>query len=227
MTKAGLLCIVSFGVFAFVIFSPGFSFERPGTEISDVARLAVVNKRAESGEIRDSAPLFLPTSWNFGVNVTPKELVLEEPKFLPRKGSSVDASTPKAIELKNVQDVPPIEDALEVSSWEITRDFGFGKMSVPQVVGPVQSAVRIFSVESGKEIFSGELIGVEGDAPDMLIAPAEFIVGVASGYGRPQLAVVRSCGNIEYDKQISKAASRLLTTLNLPRGMYRIVIDLR
>lgn len=227
MTKAGLLCTVSFGVFAFVIFSPGFSFERPKTEISDVARLAVVNKRAESGELRDSAPLFLPTNWNFGVNVSPKELALEEPKFLPVRSSSSETSAPKAIELKNVQDVPLVEDALEMSSWEITRDFGFGEMDVPEVIAPIQSVVRIFSVETGEEIFSGELVGVEGDAPDMLIAPAEFIVGVASGYGRPQLAVVRSCGNIEYDKQISRAASRLLTSLSLPRGMYRIIVDLR
>ena len=66
MTKAGLACVVAFGLLAFVIFSPGFSFRMPQEKPSRAASVNFAEGYAEAAFFKDSEPLFLPTRWNFG-----------------------------------------------------------------------------------------------------------------------------------------------------------------
>lgn len=226
LTKATSASVVVLGVLAFVIFSPGFTFKKVDQN-HGIARIGVGSGSVDAGVFKDSEPLFLPTVRNFGAGKTPDELKLQETSFLPFGSLAAQTSANTAMNFKYKLEPPAVEDALGLEAWGIARNFGAGEMNLPHVAGDAESTIRVINAETGECVFSGVLVGVSGDDAQILLAPAEFIGGVASGYGRPQIATVSSCGSAALDKQISARASSLLTALNLNRGIYRILVELR
>lgn len=236
MTQAALVCVVLFGILAFAIFSPGLAFEQNSSaEQSQVAVLGISENYVETGVFQDSEPLFLPTRWNFGAADSPKELSLSEQALLPfREMLFLGASeTGLALDLQISQTPAAPANALGNETWDIARGFGTGTLSFApdaeknSAAVPVKTRVRVENADSGKTVFSGTLEGIYGDAQQMLLAPAEFLCGIASGYGLPRVVIVSSCGDISRDRQIEKSVSALLSSLNLGRGVYRIFVDLR
>lgn len=232
LTLAALICVVLFGIFAFVIFSPGLAFEQnSASDRPQVAVLGISENYVETGIFRDSEPLFLPTRRNFGAEDAPKELALGEQALMPfREMLFLGAGeTGIALDLQISQTPAAAADALGNDAWDIARGFGAGTLAFSDEAAavPAKTRVRVQNADSGESVFSGVLEGVDGDAQQMLLAPAEFLCGIASGYGLPRVVIVSSCGDIDRDRQVEKAVSALLGSLNLGRGVYRIFVDLR
>lgn len=235
LTRAALVCIVLFGILAFVIFSPGLAFEKSPSSRPQVAVLSVAERYVESGIFQDSEPLFLPTSRNFGASEAPKELSLNEEALLPF-GEMLflgSGENEPALALKTNQVPAAASDALGADAWEISTGFGTGTLSFVDDAAyeiaavPVKTRVRVENANSGELVFNGILEGVSGDAEQILLAPTELLCGIASGYGLPRVVIVSSCGDIDRDRQIEKSVSALLSSLSLGRGVYRIFVDLR
>lgn len=229
MTKAALVCIVLCGVLAFVVFSPGFSFATTKEPASAVASVEIGESYAQSGIFQDSEPLFLPTHWNFGADVSPKELTFQDSSFLPFGEMLFLGTQPSepAMKLKHAQIPPAVENALGADAWSIARGFGAGTLDVPAVSETPVSRIRIEDASTGKIVFGGELPEIHGEDDGMLVAPAEFLCGIASDLGAPRVMTVRSSGSSEHDAEMGNAAESLLSKLGCPRGIYRIFIDPR
>ena len=164
--------------------------------------------------------------WNFENGKKPKELNLRETSFLPFGEilSLYDAS--KVIHLENEQALPTAEEALGADAWPISRGFS----ASPDFTGEmspvaIKTKIRIIEANTGKTVFSGTLDGLENDSSSALLVPAEFFCGIASGFGKPNVMTIRSCGNTERDKAIIAEASDIVSSLRLNAGIFRIVVD--
>lgn len=229
MTKAGLICIVLFGVLAFAIFSPGFSFSPKKAETAPAATLEISSSYAETGVFEDSEPLFLPTRWNFGTTTAPEELRLQRASFLPfAELLFTGTSAPEAaMKLKYDQTPPRADEALGADAWAIARGFGAGTLDLPAAAKQTGTRVRIENAETGAVVFEGEMPGISGDDERMLLAPAEFLCGITSGFGEPRVLTVASCGDPARDAQIRSGTAEILKKLELHGGIYSIFVDLR
>lgn len=225
LTKAALVGIVLWVILAFVVFSPGFTFAPTGGIPAKVSSLAVSEKTSEAGIFRDSEPLFLPTLRNFGTENIPKELTLRETSFLPFGEILSLYSASEVIRPKSAQRLPKAEDALGPDAWHLGRGFSAVADTAEHPVAAVGTLVRIEDADTGEVVFEGELEGVVNDSDTMLLVPAEFFCGIASGFGKPTVMTVRSCGNTERDSQIIEATSKILNSLKLNAGLFRIFVD--
>lgn len=228
MTKAGLACVVAFGLLAFVIFSPGFSFRMPQEKPSRAASVNFAEGYAEAAFFKDSEPLFLPTRWNFGAEISPKELRLREPSFLPFGElflATRDAAS--AMPLKYAQTPPRAEDALGADAWAIARGFGTGTPVVPAAPEAAQgNGVRVVDAVSGETLFAGTL-DVSVDDARTLFAPAEYFCGLAFAEDAPHVLTVRSCGSTDADARVAEAVAALMKSLAPGKGIFRIFVELR
>lgn len=229
MTKAGLACIALFGALAFVLFSPGFSFSSEKTDAAPASALEITGRYAETGVFEDSEPLFLPTRWNFGAAEEPAELRLPRAAFSPLSESLLPApaAPDSAIKLKYDRTPPRADEALGADAWPIARGFGAGTLALPAAAKDAGTRVRVENAETGDVVFEGEAAEISGEDERMLLAPAEFLCGVASGFDAPRAMPVRSCGNADLDARIGREAEALLKKLRLRRGVYRVFVDLR
>lgn len=226
MTKVWLVCIVLWVILAFVVFSPGFTFAPVGGIPAAVATLTVSDRaEVEAGVFRDSEPLFLPTQWNFGAEKKPVGLNLRETSFMPFGEILSQYNAIEVIRPKNAQEIPPAEKALGADAWALGR--GFGVSGEPEDMHPraVKTLVRILEADSGKVVFSGELEDIDCESERMLLVPSEFFCGIASGYGKPRVMTVVSCGDVERDRKIIESSAKIVNSLKLNAGVYRICVD--
>ncbi len=225
MTKAALVCIVLWAVLAFVVFSPGFTFAPADGVPAEVASVCVSEKGSESGIFRDSEPLFLPTQWNFGASEKPEGLSVRETSFMPFGEMLFRYNATEVIRLKNEQKMPTAEEALDAEAWRLGRGFGAASESPDLPEEEVKTLVLIEEADSGKVVFAGALEGIGCESEKMLLVPSEFFCGIASGYGKPRVMTVVSCGDVERDKKIIEATAGIVNSLNLNVGLYRIRVD--
>lgn len=234
MTKAALACIVLSGIFAFVIFSPGFSMHSPAKGVPAPASVSLAEGYENSGVYRDSEPLFLPTSRNFGADISPEALHLREKSFLPFGGLlSIDLqNTELSLRLRNEQ-IPPLpENAFGADSWEIAKKFAVGetdsdaeKIAAANAERP-SARVRIADAETGQIIYAGKLSSLgEYDDGEMLFAPAEYFCDIAFPAGTPRVFTVRSCGDVEVDAKIAAETAEILRKHVRRQGLFRIFAD--
>ena len=226
MTKAALVCIVLWGVLAFVVFSPGFTLAPADTVPAKVVKVSVSDGAdREAGIFRDSEPLFLPTSWNFGAEKMPEGLILRETSFLPFGEMLSHHNAVEVLRLKNEQPIPAAEQALGAEAWGPARGFASASESPDLPDEPVKTMARIRDADTGKIVFAGELKGIGRESDRMLLVPSEFFCGIASGYGKPRVMIVTSCGDVERDNKIIEATSKIINSLKLNAGVYRICVD--
>ncbi|MBE6401917.1 MAG: hypothetical protein E7037_07845 [Verrucomicrobia bacterium] len=226
MTKAAVGCIVLWAILAFVVFSPGFTFAPADVVPAKVSSLAVAERVSEAGIFQDSEPLFLPTALNFENGKKPKELNLRETSFLPFGEILALYDATKVIHLEKEQILPTAEEALGADAWPISRGFSVAP-DCTEEMSPVaiKTKIRIEEANTGKTVFSGTLEGIENDSASMIPVPAEYFCGIASGFGKPNVMTIRSCGNTERDKAIIEKASKIVSGLRLNAGIFRIVVE--
>ena len=234
LTKAALVCIVLFGISAFVIFSPGFSMRPLKKDVPAPAPVSVAEGYENSGAYRDSEPLFLPTARNFGADVSPEALRLREKSFLPFGGLlSIDLQSAElSLRLQNEQ-IPPLpENAFGADSWEIAKKFALGETdSDAEKIAAAnadrsRAALRIADAETASIVYSAPLATLgEYDNGQTLFAPAEYFCDIAFPAGTPRVFTVHSCGNAELDAKISAEAAEILRKHVRRCGLFRIFAD--
>lgn len=232
MTKAALVCVVIIGIFAIFVFAPGFSFEKKNVSETQgsVATISVSKNYAEVAEFHDFEPLFFPTHWNFGSEILTNELGANYEVFLPFGATLIGQSErSSALRLKEALALPDVGNALGAEAWRIARGFGRAQLDATKT-GPVpvaKTSIRIENLDNNKIVFAGTLDGVSGNAQQALPAPAELFCGLIFEYVRPRVVTVHSCGDADLDAKIEQETSTLMDSLNLARGVYRIIVEPR
>lgn len=231
LTKAALVCVVLFGVLAFVIYSPGFSLRFSEKEISKVSSVNFTEGTTEAAIYQDSEPLFLPTRRNFGAEISPDALSLQEKSFLPfGELLSLDLNSAElSLPLRNEQIPPPAGSAFGADSWGIARGFASGiwggKKNAAEEKKPC-ARLSITDAATGRTVYAGRLSTVEESDDDgqTLFAPAEYFCDVAFPTGKPRVFTVRSCGDAELDAKIAAETAEILRLHVRRSGVFRIFV---
>ena len=231
LTKAALVCVVLFGVLAFVFFSPGFSFRFSENQLSNAVSVNFTKNCSEAAIYRDSEPLFLPTRRNFGAEISPDALSLQEKSFLPfGEMLSLDLKSAElSLPLRNDQTPPSAGVAFGPDSWGIAGEFGRGvwggKKNAPADEKKSRARLSIADAASGRIVYAGRLsVLAADDDGQTLFAPAEYFCDVAFPTGTPRVFTVRSCGDTELDAKIAAETAEILRRDVRVRGIFRIFV---
>lgn len=186
-------CAVSF------FFSPRATF--PQSPCGNVAcpSISVEEIMSDEEELKDSAPLFLPTRWNaFETNLY-GELAVGQDENLGFGGVFFLDENANVLRKTKIFSDENCDVLGFVSQWELTRSFGERKeRAFPALVGDVRMAV--FDYGQNRRIFLEE-VRVEGlyDA-SRLWAPVEIVCYGDIVFRR--FSVVHSSGNADIDRRI-------------------------
>lgn len=180
----------------------------------------------EQAEMQDSAPLFLPTGWTYGVERTP-------PGWRQQERSPFEAEPPRLVAgvdgaaalLRTAGGLPPEAAVLRARLPEAVAAFGRG----PWERLPARFArLEVRALEGGGTVGYAEIPREEapaGEEADGLWQPAEWIVTL-SAEGRVGRALqVRSSGSDALDGFGERRLEELFRLPGgIPAGTYRVVL---
>lgn len=196
--------------------------------VGDGALIAEGSALGDQLNLFDSAPLFLPTPWNFAT--AEKELKSDRPPgevfdlFAPRLTVSVEQTPADLVLVPSGVGTPA--QAIRSFAWPYFESFG--RVDRPLAPLPERLAmIEVRAMDTGELMLTATV--ARRAAPDAAgwgdWAPLEFLVSVepALALGLPQLT--RGSGFDEVDAFFREHVQReLLLDLRLPAGYYRVTV---
>lgn len=183
--------------FAF-LFSPNVSISREGQ--ARVPCLRVCEHVSEGDELRDSTPLFLPTSRNvYGIDSGAGEEINRD-ENLGFLGNFFLDTNREELALREDFRLAE-EDVFEgARRWELTKSFGERRLFDMEAPVAPEARMSVVDSNSGKSLFLGNVALAGVYDAKMLWAPIEIDCYGEAAYRH--FTVVRSSGNSEIDKRV-------------------------
>jgi hypothetical protein len=228
----------------FLVFSPRITVKKSRDTAAPAPLLTIPDRRQQLAlndeiELRDSAPLYLPTRWNYASRLN------EDARKKPpdSAGSGIDddavlpplyarADTPPAFTQINSPAPPAVADLLPVRLWHPGRTFGMHPPA-PDALPPKRAGfLRVEHIDTGSILFEEPLPEIpalfsDGDAASDW-TPAAFSIWidrlgiVGAPVAIPWIGVKAGTGNTAIDNALRAFLASPDFLARLPQGKFRV-----
>ena len=195
-------CALAACACAFFAFSPELRFDGVAEERA-FPRIGVSGEVSEEEDLRDSAPLFLPTRWNGSDENLAAELDVAQDENLSFGGIFfLDTDGNRAVLEPRDLEADEKDVFVPVKRWNLVRAFGQGGEAEPTARADCDVKMSVFDSTLGTAVFFGKAVAdgvpaAEFEDPKMLLRPVEIFC-----YGEPtrrQFYIVSSSGDSKTD----------------------------
>ncbi|MGN0834440.1 MAG: hypothetical protein ACI4QA_01240 [Candidatus Spyradosoma sp.] len=207
--RRAFVCALAACACAFFLFSPELRFGDARAERT-FPRIGVAGEVSEEEDLRDSAPLFLPTRWNGGDENLAAELDVAQDENLSFGGIFfLDADGNRAVLEPRDLEADEKDVFAPARRWNLVRAFGQRADAEPAARADAGVKLAVFDSTRGTAVFFGTAAAdgvpaTEFEDPKMLLRPVEIFC-----YGEPTRRQFYITASSE-DSKTDAAALRLV-----------------